>query len=72
MNGRLVNISTQISDKAKKALSLFCKKRGIKINRFVEDAIIEKLEDEIDLAEFELRKNEERISFEDIKKSLKK
>lgn len=71
MSDKLANISTQISEKAKKALALFCKKRGIKINRFVEDAIIEKLEDEVDLAEYELRKNEERISIDEVEKALK-
>ena len=70
MSDKIVNLSTQISEKAKKALALFCKKRGIKINRFIEDAIIEKLEDEIDLAEYELRKNEDRISYDAVKKAL--
>lgn len=70
MSGKSVNISTQISDKAKKALNLFCKKRGIKIGRFIENAIIEKLEDEIDMAEYEERKNEERMSLDEVIKAL--
>ena len=41
--------AAKVDLKTKEALTAFCKKRGLKIQHFVEKAIIEQLEDEIDL-----------------------
>lgn len=51
-------LSTVIDLELKQALTLFCKKRGLKIQNVVENAIREQLEDEIDLATYHERKNE--------------
>lgn len=51
---------------------MFCKKRGLKIQSVVENAIREQLEDEIDLANYQERKNEEEISLVAVLKKLKK
>ena len=59
----VVTLSTNIDLKLKEALTDFCKKRGLKIQHFVEKAIIEQLEDEIDLEAYYKRKDEEAISF---------
>ena len=61
-----------IDSDLKKALAAFCKKRGLKIQSVVENAIREQLEDEIDLASYDLRKNEEEISLVAVLKKLKK
>ena len=61
-----VTLSTNIDAKIKEALSSFCKKKGLKIQNFVEKAILEQLEDEIDLEAYYERKNEETIPLEDI------
>ena len=61
-----VTLSTSIDLKIKEALSLFCKKKGLKIQHFVEKAILEQLEDEIDLEACFERKDEETISFDDL------
>ena len=43
-------LSITIDLDLKKALAAFCKKRGLKIQSVVEDAICEQLEEEISLA----------------------
>lgn len=65
-------LSTNIDSDLKKALAAFCKKRGLKIQSVVENAIREQLEDEIDLASYDERKNEEEVSLASILKKLKK
>ena len=65
-------LSTNIDFELKEALSLFCKKRGLKIQSVVETAIREQLEDEIDLADYQERKNEDEISLAAVLKKLKR
>ncbi len=65
-------LSTNIDLELKKALSAFCKKRGLKIQSVVENAIREQLEDEIDLASYDERKNEDEISLISVIKKLKR
>ena len=67
---KTAQISTVLSARVKEALSKFCRQRGLKISRFIEEAIIERLEDEADIAVYEARKSEDRISIEDLIKSL--
>lgn len=42
------HFSTALSHEAKDALTLFCKKRGLKINHFLEELIWDRLEEEMD------------------------
>lgn len=65
-------LSTSIDSDLKKALTAFCKKRGLKIQSVVENAIREQLEDEIDLTDYQERKNEEEVSLTAVLKKLKK
>ncbi len=65
-------LSTNIDSELKNALTLFCKKRGLKIQSVVENAIREQLEDEIDLQSYQERKNEEEISLAQVLKKLKR
>lgn len=65
-------LSTSINSELKKALAAFCKKRGLKIQSVVENAIREQLEDEVDLTTYMERKNEEEISLAAVLKKLKK
>lgn len=65
-------LSTSIDSDLKKALAAFCKKRGLKIQSVVENAIREQLEDEIDLVSYDERKNEEEVSLATVLKKLKK
>jgi antitoxin component of RelBE/YafQ-DinJ toxin-antitoxin module len=61
-----VTLSTNIDAQIKEALSSFCKKKGLKIQHFVEKAILEQLEDAIDLEAYYERKDEETISFDEL------
>jgi antitoxin component of RelBE/YafQ-DinJ toxin-antitoxin module len=63
-------LSTNIDSELKAALTLFCKQRGLKIQSVVEDAIREQLEDEIDLATYQERRDEKEISMKDVLKQL--
>lgn len=65
-------LSTNIDAELKKSLAIFCKKRGLKIQSVVENAIRERLEDEIDLTSFHERKNEEEVSLAVAFKKLKR
>ncbi|MBC77250.1 MAG: hypothetical protein CME64_14665 [Halobacteriovoraceae bacterium] len=59
---KLVTLSTNLDIQIKEALTKLCKKKGLKIQHFIESAIIEKLEDEVDLEAYHQRKNEETVS----------
>lgn len=59
-------LSTIIDSKVKKAATEYCKRRGIKLRYLVEKALVGQLEDEIDLATYFERRNEETIPLEDI------
>jgi hypothetical protein len=60
------NLSTVIDLELKDALSEYCKRKGLKIQHVVESALIEKLEDEIDLEAYNQRKDEETIPLSDL------
>ncbi|MCM0605824.1 MAG: hypothetical protein KA715_07005 [Xanthomonadaceae bacterium] len=70
--GKQTTLSTNIDTELKEALTLFCKKKGLKIQSVVEEGIREQIEDEIDLASYFERKNEEEISLSAVLKKLKK
>ncbi|MDQ3490367.1 MAG: DUF6290 family protein [Acidobacteriota bacterium] len=59
-------LSTIIDARVKDAITSFCKRRGIKLRYLVEQALIEQLEDEIDLEAYRSRRDEETFSFEEI------
>ncbi len=64
-------MTVTIDFKTKKALTEYCKKHGKKIQHVVEEAILQTIEDEIDLEAIQLREDEDVISFEEVIKSLK-
>lgn len=59
-------LSTIIDARVKNAVTEFCKQRGIKVRYLVEQALIEQLEDEIDLGEYQRRRDEERFTLEEV------
>lgn len=61
-----VTLSTIIDAQVKEAITSYCKKRGIKLRYLIEQALIEQLEDEIDLEAYRVRRNEETIPLEKI------
>lgn len=65
-------LSTVIDSDVKKALVTFCKKKGLKIQHMVENAILEQLEDELDAEMYQQRKGEREIPLADVLKILGK
>ena len=65
-------LSTVIDVRVKDAITSFCKRRGIKLRYLVEQALIEQLEDEIDLEAYRERRDEETFSLEEILQGLNK
>ena len=65
-------LSTVIDSEVKKAALQFCKKRGFNLCYLVEQALVEQLEDEIDLEAYHRRKHEETIPLEQILLGRKK
>ena len=61
MKQNIVSFSTTLSKETKSLLDRYCKKTGIRINHFLEQAILEKLEDEMDVQLIEQRQFEELV-----------
>ena len=59
-------LSTVIDVRVKDAITSYCKRRGIKLRYMIEQALIEQLEDEIDLEAYHARRNEETVSLEEV------
>lgn len=64
-------LATKIDEDIKNALDDFCEERGLKINRFLEDAILDKIEEYEDISDLRKLKREESRSFDEILKELK-
>jgi len=59
-------LSTIIDARVKEAITLYCKERGIKLRHLIEQALVEQIEDEIDLEAYKNRRNEETVSLEEV------
>lgn len=64
-------LATKIDEDIKDALDSFCEKRGLKINRFLEDAILDKLEEYEDISDLRKLRNETFRPLDQILKELK-
>jgi len=65
-------LATKIDENVKDALDSFCEEKGLKINRFIEDAILDKIEEYEDLSDIRKLRNESFRSFDDVLKDLKR
>ena len=65
-------LATKIDERIKRALETVCEERGVKMNRFIEDAILDKLEELEDIGELEKLKRERTRPFSDVIEDLKK
>jgi len=70
--GKNVTLSTVIDAEVKRAVTEHCRRRGLKLQFLIEKALIEQLEDEIDLEAYYQRKNEPTIPLEKVIAGLKK
>jgi len=64
-------LSTIISSEVKEAATNYCKKRGLKLRYFIEEALLERLEDEIDIEAYKQRKDEDLIPLDQVLKKQK-
>lgn len=64
-------LATKIDEDIKNALDSFCEERGVKINRFLEDAILDKLEEYEDISDLKKLRNETFRPLDQILKDLK-
>lgn len=64
-------LATKIDENIKNALDAFCEKKGLKLNRFLEDAIIDKLEEYEDVSDLRKLRKESFKPFDEVLKELK-
>ena len=63
---KTATISTVINADVKKAAAQYCKRHGIKLQYFIEKALVDQLEDELDLEAYYARRDEETIPLEEL------
>ena len=64
-------LATRIDSKIKKAVEEVCRTRGLKMNRFIEDALVDKLEEMEDIEDLKKIRCETTRPLEDVLKDLK-
>lgn len=64
-------IAARIDARVKKAVDGLCKARGLKMNRFIEDALLDKLEELEDVEDIKRMRFEPTRPFADIVRDLK-
>ena len=67
----LVQLATKIDAKVKKTVELVCADRGLKMNRFIQDALLDKLEELEDIEDLEHIRREPSKPLSTILKELK-
>jgi len=69
---RAATLSTTIDSEVKRALALYTKRHGLKIGFVVEQAIVELIEDEADLAAWRQRRDESTVAWAEVVKAHRK
>ena len=69
---REATLSTEIDPAVKRALALYSKKHGLKIRFVVEQAIVDLIEDESDLAAWRQRRDEPTLPWAEVLKAHRK
>ncbi len=65
-------LATKIDEAVKKTVELVCKERGYKMNKFIEDALLDKLEELEDIEDLQELRKEPTRKLQEILKDLKK
>ncbi len=68
----MVQLATRINSKIKKTVDLVCKQQGLKLNKFVEEALLSRLEEFEDIEEIQGLQRENSRPLSEIMKDLKK
>lgn len=64
-------LATKIDENIKDALDSFCEEKGLKINKFLEEAILDKLEEYEDVSDLRKLRKESFKPFDEVLKELK-
>jgi hypothetical protein len=67
----LTQLATRVDKRVKQAVEEICKTRGLKMNRFIEDALIDKLEELEDIEDLKKLRCEPSRPLDEILKDLK-
>ena len=59
-------LATRIESKIKRAVKRACQSRGLRMNQFIEDALVDKLEELEDIKDLKKIQGEPRKSFEEV------
>ena len=70
--GESIQIAARIDSKVKEAVEKFCKETGQKMNHFIENALLDRLEELEDIEDVKKLRRQETVPLEDIIASLKK
>ena len=65
-------LATKVDERVKRALEEVCRQRGLKMNRFIEDAIVDKLEELEDIEDLKHLRKESFRPLSDVLSELKK
>ena len=65
-------LATKIDEDVKKTVELVCKERGYKMNKFIEDALLDKLEELEDVEDLQKLRREPTKKLQEVLKDLKK
>lgn len=68
----VAQLATKIDSRVKRLLDAICESRGFKMNRFIEDAILEKIEEMEDIADIKKIRKERTIALSQALSELKK
>ena len=64
-------LTARVNKKVKKLADQWCKSQGLVMARFIEEAILDKLEENIDISEIEKLRREPTRPFAEVMKELK-
>lgn len=64
-------LATRINSRVKKAIEMVCDQRGLKMGRFIEDALIDKLEELEDIEDIKKIRHEPTRSLASVLRDLK-
>ena len=68
----MVQLATRIDSRVKKAVEDVCRIRGLKMNRFIEDALVDKLEELQDVDDLKKIRCEPSRPLEDVLRDLER
>lgn len=66
-----MQLATRVDREVKRAVEAVCEQRGLKLTRFIEDALIDKLEELEDLEDLKSLRREPARPLRDVLKALK-